>query len=222
MKESVQESSNGSPRESPRLLGGNIFRSSDLFLTGLLMMAAFLCNASTILRTAQFLLFWFYAWLMGKKNKPLITLLVILGIVFFNLLVPYGRVFLEFGVFRITQGSLLGGLHKAVTLEGLIMLSKASIRPDLRLPGPFGAILGESLRIFDGISDQKSLITRKHLIEGIDAYMLKLSAEQELLESLSPVDGSEPQRTLRSILLLGAAVLPILVLTVIGFIRAIA
>jgi heptaprenyl diphosphate synthase len=201
-------------QKSPRFLWRHLFRSGDLFTAGLLMMAAFLGNPSTLLRTAQFLLFGFYAWLMGKKNKPLTTLLVMLGIVFFNLLVPYGKVLLTLGPFPITQGSLLGGLHKALTLEGLIMLSKASVRSDLRLPGAFGSLLGESLRIFEGISERKRLITRKRIIQGIDALMLELSAAQE---APVPADRAEPQRTLKAVLLLGGAVLPILVLTVIGW-----
>jgi heptaprenyl diphosphate synthase len=155
-----------------------LFRNGELFIAGFIMMGAFLFNPSTVLRVPQFLLFWFFAWLTGKKNKPLITLLVILGIVLFNLLVPYGRVLAEFGSLRITQGSLLGGLRRAVTLEGLIMLSRASVRPDLRLPGPLGSLIGESLRIFEGITERRGLITRKHFIEGIDALLLELSAGQ--------------------------------------------
>ena len=118
-------------------------RSGDLFLAGLFMTAAFLVNPSTLLRAVQFVLFWFYAYWRGKRNRLLITLSVMGGILLFNLLVPYGRVLAAFGPFRITQGALLGGLHKALTLEGLILLSKASIRTDLCLPGFFGSLLGE-------------------------------------------------------------------------------
>jgi heptaprenyl diphosphate synthase len=191
--------------------------SSDLFLAGLLMMVAFLVNPSTLLRVVQFLLFWFYAYGRGKKNRPLITLSVMGGIVLFNLLVPYGRVLAAFGAFRITQGALLGGLHKALTVEGLIMLSKASIRADLCLPGFFGSLLGESFRIFEGITQRKALITRKHFIEGIDQLMLELSAEQALLaEHRGSATVAKPRRTLTGMLLLGGAVVPIWGLTILG------
>jgi heptaprenyl diphosphate synthase len=192
--------------------------SGDLFLTGLFMMAAFLVNPSTLLRVVQFLFFWFYAYWRGKRNRPLITLSVMGGIVLFNLLVPYGRVLAAFGAFRITQGALLGGLHKALTLEGLILLSKASIRADLCVPGFFGSLLGESFRIFEGITQRKALITRKHFIEGIDQLMLELSAEQALRAEQrgSSRVYTKPRRTLAGMLLLGGAAVPIWGLTLLG------
>ncbi|MHB9292283.1 hypothetical protein Holit_01379 [Hollandina sp. SP2] len=193
-------------------------RSDDLFLGGLLMMVAFLVNPSTLLRLVQFLFFWFYAYWRGKKNRPLITLSVMGGIVLINLLVPYGRVLAAFGAFRITQGALLGGLHKALTLEGLIMLSKASIRADLCLPGFLGSLLGESFRILEGITQRKALITRKHFIEGIDQLMLELSAEQDLRgeRQRSARAGAKPRRTLAGMFLLGGAIVPIWGLTLVG------
>ncbi|MDR1029666.1 MAG: hypothetical protein LBL76_02190 [Treponema sp.] len=194
-------------------------RSTDLFLAGLLMMAAFLVNPSTLLRGVQFLIFWWYAWLRGKKNRPLITLSIIGGIVFFNLLVPYGKVLGTVGMFRITQGALLGGLHKAITLEGLIMLSQASIRADLRLPGFFGSLLGESFRIFETISQNKARIKRKHIIEGIDHLLLELSEEQDVLAEPagSPEGYIKPPRTLANMLCLGGAIALVWGLTFLGF-----
>ncbi|MDR2110728.1 MAG: hypothetical protein LBP32_05415 [Spirochaetaceae bacterium] len=183
-----------------------LFRSGDLFIAGLIMMGAFLLNPSTVSRVPQFLLFWFYAWLAGKKNNPLMTLLVILGVISFNLLAPYGRILAEFGPLRITQGSLLGGLHRAVTLEGLIMLSRATIRPTLRLPGSLGSLIGESLRVFERITERKGPLPGKGFIEGIDGLLLELSAEQEAGNMPAAPDPAEPERTLPGILLLAAAV----------------
>jgi heptaprenyl diphosphate synthase len=207
-----------SPGVFPGRSGEQAVRSDDRFLAGLLMTAAFLANPSTLLRLVQFLLFWFYAYWSGKKNSLLITLSVMGGIVLVHLLVPYGRVLAAFGAFRITQGALLGGLHKALTLEGLIMLSKASIRSDLRLPGFLGSLLGESFRIVERITQRKALITRKHFIEGIDQLMLELSAEQTLLAERqeSARACAKPRRTLAGIFLLGGAILPIWGLTLLG------
>jgi heptaprenyl diphosphate synthase len=140
-------------------------------------MPSLLFNPSTPGRVAQFLLFWVFASLMGKKNNALMTFLVILGIVLFNLLAPYGRVLWQFGAFRITEGALTAGIHRAVTLEGLFMLSKASISGDLRLPGTFGALIGESLRMFALITERKRRISRKNFIADIDALLLELDAE---------------------------------------------
>jgi heptaprenyl diphosphate synthase len=116
---------------------------------------------------------------MGKKTRPLLTLLVIAGVTAFNLLAPYGRVLAELGPFRLTEGSLLAGLRRAVTMEGLIMLSRAVVRPDLRFPGSFGALIGESFRVFERLGERKNRITRRRFFEALDELLLELSAEQE-------------------------------------------
>ncbi|MDR2743579.1 MAG: hypothetical protein LBB98_15730 [Treponema sp.] len=154
-----------------------LFSARALCIAGFLIMPALLFNPNTFFRILQFFFFWFLSWLSGKKNNPLITIVIILGIVFFNLLVPYGRVLFFAGVFRITSGALAAGIHRAVTLEGLIMLSRVSIRRDLSIPGGFGELIGESFRIFAVIMDSKQRITRKNLIGDIDALMIELSGD---------------------------------------------
>lgn len=156
-----------------------LFLSRDICVAGLLMMAAFLFNSSTEARIIQFLLFWLFAWLAGKKNNPLITLLIIFGIILFNLLVPYGEELFRLGIVRVTKGALWSGIHRAVTLEGLIMLSRVSIRPDLKLPGTFGALIGESFHILERINEQRGMISRKNIIGGIDQLMIELSNDDE-------------------------------------------
>jgi heptaprenyl diphosphate synthase len=140
-------------------------------------MPALLFNPNPFFRILQFLFFWFLSWLAGKKNNPLMTVAVMLGIVFFNLLVPYGRVLFAVGVFKVTIGALVVGIQRAVTLEGLVMLSRVSVRRDLRFPGGFGELIGESFRIFAAIMDSRQRITRKNLIGDIDALMLELGGD---------------------------------------------
>jgi heptaprenyl diphosphate synthase len=152
-----------------------LFSARALCIAGLLAMPALLFNPIPLFRVAQFLLFWFLCWLAGKKNNPLITILVIVGIVAFNLIVPYGRVLYSFGQFRITLGALMTGIQRAVTLEGLIMLSRLTIRRDLKIPGAFGELIGESFRYFAQIMDSKKRITRKNLVGDIDQLMIELS-----------------------------------------------
>jgi len=140
-------------------------------------MPALLFNSVTLSRVLQFLFFWFLAWLSGKRNNPLLTILVILGIVAFNLIIPYGQVLFSIGAFKITSGALKAGIHRAVTLEGLIMLSRFTIRGDLKIPGSFGELTGESFRLFAIIMDRKKDISRKNFIAGIDKLMLELSED---------------------------------------------
>jgi len=155
-----------------------LFSSGDLFLTGLLVLPAFLFNPSTEARLIQFLLFWTCAHLLGKKNSTWTTLAVMLGIVIFNLIVPYGRVLAQIGPFRITQGALLGGIEKALTVEGLVMVSKASIRADLRLPGYFGLLIGDAFRMFERLSERRRGIDWRDPLAGLDQLLLQLSVDE--------------------------------------------
>ncbi|MDR0709653.1 MAG: hypothetical protein LBF77_06275 [Spirochaetaceae bacterium] len=154
-----------------------LFPGKALFAAAIIVMPALLFNPNTWTRILQFFFFWFLAWLSGRKNNPFITVLTILVIVFFNLLVPYGKVIASLGPFRITIGALLAGIHRAVTLEALIMLSRAAIRPYLRFPGVFGEILGESFRIFGQIMERGIAVKDGGVAAGIDRLMLELSAE---------------------------------------------
>jgi hypothetical protein len=196
--------------EKRRLWRTRHLRSADVFCAGFLISGAFLLNPSTEMRFVQFLLFWFYAWALGKKNNALITLCIMLGITSFNLITPYGKVLVQWGGFRLTHGALMGGLHKAVTLEGLLMLSRASIHPELRLPGAFGALLADCFRVLEQISSRKAFIRKGNIIEGIDAMLLELS-EDEAESHPTPI---EPPRTVKTALLLLAATTLPLILTV--------
>ena len=174
-------SGEGSPLAQFRLNRRQVYE--DLFgpnasaVAGFAIMPALLFNPSTPFRVLMFFFFWFLAWLAGKKNNPLITILVILGIVAFNLIIPYGRVLFTVGPLKITQGALTAGIHRAVTLEVLIMLSRIAIRPDLRFPGLFGELIGESFRVFALLMNQKRRVTRKTFITDIDGLLFELSAD---------------------------------------------
>jgi len=152
-----------------------LFSARALCITGLMAMPAFLFNPSVPLRVVQFLFFWFLCWLSGKKNRAFITLFVISLIVFVNLLLPYGKILFEFGIFKVSSGALKTGIGRAVTLSGLIMLSRLSIRQDLKFPFFFGELLSDSFRYFSVIVNSKKNITGKNFIGDIDRLMLDLS-----------------------------------------------
>jgi heptaprenyl diphosphate synthase len=138
------------------------------------------------------LLFWFCAGVSGKKNRPLLTLLVIAGVTLVNLLAPYGRVLAEIGPLSVTAGSLVAGLRKGITLEGLFMLSGAVVRgrrknpgipaPGIRTGGGFAAFRGfleESLAVFAVIRETGGPVRPGRFIEDIDRLLL----EQDGLEA---------------------------------------
>jgi hypothetical protein len=72
---------------------------------------------------------------------------------------------------------------------GLIMLSKASIRQDLRIPGAFGELLGESLRLFSVMMSKKYRLKIKNPIKVIDTLLIELSEED------FSANTEEPQNT---------------------------
>ena len=169
-----------------------LFGATALCIAGFIIMPALLFNPNVFARILQFLFFWFLAWLSGKKNNPLVTFLVILGIVAFNLILPYGQVLFSIGRFRITLGALITGINRAVTLEGLIMLSRVTIRRDLKIPGLFGELIGESFRIFADIMNRKQRITRKNLINDIDQMMIELSEGVVATQPDAPASRTKP------------------------------
>jgi heptaprenyl diphosphate synthase len=150
-----ESTENGSLRDSVQLVPkkGDILR----FYSGLGAAAIYLLIPWLTVRAGLFVLFWIAALILGKRTRPILTLLVIFAVTACNLFPPYGKVLLTLGPLTITLGSLLGGLRKALTLEGLIMLSKVFI-PDsgVWLPGPFGRLLGESLAVLEKLNRRKS------------------------------------------------------------------
>jgi heptaprenyl diphosphate synthase len=182
-----------------------LFNADELLAAGLLMASIFLLTRSLPGRVVQFLFFCLLAGLSGKKINPFATLIFMAGIVFFNLLAPYGKVLAVFGPLRVTQGSLFAGLEKALILEGLLMLSRACIKSDLKLPGTIGSLLGESLRILELMREKKGMIQRGHIIAGIDRLILEMEAANvNETESTPP---RKPQRSVKGILLLCVMIL---------------
>jgi heptaprenyl diphosphate synthase len=155
------------------------------FYAGLGAAAIYLLIPWLAVRAVLFVLFWIAALILGKKTRPVLILLVILAVTACNLFPPYGKVLLTLGPLTITLGSLLGGLRKALTLEGLIMLSKVFI-PDsgVWLPGPFGRLLGESLAVLEKLNGRKSAAVdvtdtgdagKRGLMEKLDRLLCELS-----------------------------------------------
>jgi heptaprenyl diphosphate synthase len=155
----------------------SIFSAKALFVSGLVIMPALLFNPSTEYRFLQFIFFWFLLLLTGKKTNPFITIITMFFIIAFNLIIPYGQVLFAAGPLKITSGALKSGIHRAVTFMGLIMLSKAGIRHDLKIPGAFGELLGESLRLFSVMMGKKYRLKINNPIKLIDNLLMELSAE---------------------------------------------
>jgi len=165
----------------PGFLDGNL-GSGHLFLLGVLLMPSFLFHQSLGLRLAQTGLFAVLCLLSGRRIRPLPTILTVAAIIVCNLLVPTGRILFSIGPLSVTEEALLSGVRKAATFEGLILLSRFYVRPDLRIPGSFGGLLSRSLFYFERIMSRGRRWNRKRLLVDLDAMLLELQAEGEVAE----------------------------------------
>ena len=92
-------------------------------------------------------------------------------IVLFNALLPYGRLIWRVGPVSLTEGALLQGVGKAATVEGLVMLSRITVSPRLRLPGRAGALLAEAFTLLNCLLEKKGTIHAKTFIGDIDRVL---------------------------------------------------
>lgn len=145
-----------------------------LFIAGLVLFPAFLFQPFLSIRCVLALLFLALNAATGKRINPVLTSVMTLSIVAFNLVVPFGRVLATLGGFKITKGALLGGIEKAVTVEGLIWLSQLVVRPDIRIPGVAGKLLAGSFGYFARITEEKKSIERQDIFGSLDRMLNRL------------------------------------------------
>jgi hypothetical protein len=177
---------------------GPAVSSNALFVCGALLFPPFLLQQDLAVRAGLIALFLVLNVIAGRRPRILQSALVAAGIVAFNLVIPIGRVLLLPLGLPITEGALKSGLMKATAMTGLIFLSQFSIRPDLRLPGRIGGLIGRSLFYFEAVMAQRRRIDRKDIIGSIDALLLSVSEgsasrEPGLLGGAS-VEKSAPSR----------------------------
>ena len=199
----------------------NMFNANELALTGFCMLPALLFNPDTFGRIFQCLFFVFLAWFSGKKIRILFTFLVVLCIVFFNLLIPHGEVLFSISSFNITMGALLGGLRRAMTLTGLIMLSRFCIRwnyseQSFNMTGIFGKLITGAFEVFYFMGEKRFSLLKNNWIAGIDDTLF--SIEEEIKKEHKGKQNKNPLRS--SIIVSRLLLLLILIIAWIPFIIA--
>lgn len=161
-------------RAARRARAERLFAPGALALAGMVVTAAFLFQPNVLLKGLMLVVFIMAARAVGKRYSLATTLSVSLGIILANLIVPSGRVLGTLLGLRITQGALIEGIEKALTFEGLMMLSKASIAPGLKLPGRIGRIVAASFVYYDRIVEYKGRIKAASLGRDADDLMLRV------------------------------------------------
>ncbi|OHD73102.1 MAG: hypothetical protein A2177_13125, partial [Spirochaetes bacterium RBG_13_68_11] len=142
------------------------------FAAGALLMTGFLAQRDLVLRVAEFAVFLLLARLSGRRLRLVSYLLVAVGVVAFNLIIPVGRELFSILNFPVTESALKSGVAKALTLVGMIAASQFSIRPDLRIAGRLGGLLARSLLYFQLIMAERRRIDRRDILGSIDTVML--------------------------------------------------
>jgi hypothetical protein len=146
------------------------------FGAGALLMVGFLAQSDLVLRFAEFAALLVIVRLSGRRLRPLPYVVMSVGVIASNLVVPVGRELASVLGIAITETALKSGVAKALTLVGMIAASQFSIRPDLRLPGSFGGLLARSLLYFQRIMAARRRIDRRDPIGSIDAVLLEVHA----------------------------------------------
>ncbi len=143
-----------------------------LFVCGAAVIPAFLFQRSVVVKLVQVIVFAVLATAAGKKIKPVYFLVMVTSITFFNVLSPLGRVLIQIGPFPVTETALVSGVVKGLTIVGLVFISLFSIRPDLRLPGRMGGMIGRVFFYFERIIEGKRRkLEPRRLIASIDEIL---------------------------------------------------
>ena len=145
-----------------------------IFLTGVLTIIAFLFQTDLMVRAIQVFAFAGLATLAGKRIRWGYFAIMVASITFFNLLAPFGRIIAEIGPLRVTEGALRQGAFRALAIVGLVFISLFAVRPDLKLPGTFGGMLGRVFYYFECILETRRRVSAKRLVESIDEILMEL------------------------------------------------
>lgn len=168
---SQKKQKKGEQRAQRRQRFESMFTAWQLALAGAAVALVFLFERRLAVKTALFIFFILATYLAGKRFSLLTTLLVSAGIILTNLLIPSGRVLARLGPLAVTEFALTEGLLKALTFEGLMFLSKASIMPGLTVPGKLGSIVSSAFLYYDRIIEYKGKVRPATLSSDIDAMM---------------------------------------------------
>ncbi len=96
------------------------------------------------------------------------------SIIFFNLLVPSGKILWEPFYLQITEGALFSGIKKALLLEGMIFLSRWMLKPGIELPGITGKRISRMFTVLALLLSSRKKISPRNIVASIDDIMYGL------------------------------------------------
>lgn len=168
-------------------------RSSHLVTACLLILPAYLIQDDLYIRIIQVACFFVLAKLAGKRVRITYFAILTVSVTLFELFVPWGKVLISVGRWQITQGALLRGIDKGLTVSGMVFISLAAVRRDLRFPGRVGAALGETLYRFEGIFEYRGKIDRRRFLSSLDELLFE-QFDPSSLEKSRTINAPTPVR----------------------------
>ncbi|MDR1786461.1 MAG: hypothetical protein LBR23_08410 [Spirochaetaceae bacterium] len=168
------------------------------FLALIVCLPAFLLQKNTDILAAEAAVFLCAAVLRRGRVRVLPSLGVIVSVTAMGVLTPFGRVIFTLGPLPVTQGALLGGLRRALTLTGMVFLSQAASPPATALPGRAGEFLTGMFSALDALTGDApprnagagtNTPSLNGFIAAIDGRLL---AAEERLRGVSPEKRSAP------------------------------
>jgi uncharacterized membrane protein len=143
-------------------------RARFIFICGIVSVFPFLFTESLAAKAFLAALYMALAVPAGKKIRILPNVILLFTVTAVHCLRPFGKVLFTLGTWPLTEGALQAGLIKALTLTGLVYLSRLTVRPQLRFPGRAGGIFSAMLSDFERITGCGVKIRRKDFWAGLD------------------------------------------------------
>jgi len=141
------------------------------FCAGTVLLLALLFSGSLAVQGAIVILGVVLVLLDSSRIKILPVIGMSASIILFNLFVPFGKVLWSPFYLPVTEGALLSGIKKALTVEGMIFISRWMLKPGFSLPGKAGLLVSQAFDILGHLSLGRKKLDRKNVIASIDSIM---------------------------------------------------
>jgi hypothetical protein len=103
------------------------------------------------------------------RVRLLPSVAVTVGVAFFALLSPAGKVLLRLGAFTVTQGALEAGLRRGGILVGMVFLSQLALAA--LKPGSRGGFFADMLTHYGRLTAAKPQWQRGHILSALDEHL---------------------------------------------------
>lgn len=152
-------------------IAGLTASSAFRFWAGMVLLLSLMFLNSPIIQAGIVLLGVCLVLADSSRIRPLPALVMAASIVLFNLFAPFGKVLWTPLNLPVTAGALALGIKKALTVEGMIFISRWMLKPGIRLPGKTGRLVAQAFDILGHLSGNRKKFDSKNVIQSIDSIM---------------------------------------------------